>query len=382
MSETAVATNPTEQNQPDLAALAAFAFNEKPAEAPATNAPETGASAALEGGEPAEEIVDTDVFLRNYFKEKFGFEDETQVLSEWQQLQQLKANPPKAEPQFPDDEAKKWYSYFAQKKEDDLYNSLHARRQIKDVDNMNEEQKLKLYIKLTNPLYDSELVDAVYNKNYTFNEASFKDEDGNITDQLGYRLAKVDAQQKVLQDTQKATDFFAQYKTKIELPDIQAAQQAPDEAYQAYQASTAQANEVHEKVIVPAISALTESNLSLGINVNDANNQMQFEVPIAIEKTDLDFVKKAATDFRGFLGQTFYDERGQFQAEKFASFIAKGLYYDKYVLSAARQAVNAERRRVLGKETPVVPLEKNFATEEPNKLQEIEKLAFGTFGIK
>lgn len=363
----------SEQSQPqgpDIAALAAFAFNEKPAEAA------VAATANLEPGqlavtEPADEIVDVDAFI----KENFGFDSVDNMKTEWENLQNLKKNPPKAEHTFADPEAEKWYKYFTGKKEDELRETLIARKTVSGLETMSDDAKLKLYIKMQNPLYDQELVDAVYNRNYTFNEASFKDEEEIVSDPIALKLAKVDATQKLQNDLQKAGEFFSQYRSKIELPEIQSNQQ-PDESYQAYQASTAKAREDYEKVVVPALTALSENDIPLSFTVNDTNNQMVFDVNLALEKADLDKAKGSALNFNEWVSKSFYDESGKFLPNKLARAIALEQNFDKYAQSIARQAVNAERKRVIGKETPVINMEKNFTVEEQSEIKKLEKLVF------
>lgn len=370
MADTVINPEQTQNQGPDLKMLERMAFMES------TPAPAAAQEPVVVTPEP-QPIVDKDGFLKSYLKEKFGAEDESVILTEWQQLQALKANPPSAEIKFANDESRKWHEYITEGKEDDLYNSLQARQQLKNLDTMNDEQKLKLYIKMTNPLYDQELVDAVYARNYNFNEAAFKDEDGLIADPLAFKLAKIDALQKAQQDTQKAGEYFTQFKQKIELQPIK---KDVDEDYQQFKASNAEQRETYEKNIAPALNSLTENDIPLAFSVNDANNQMQFDVNLAVDKQDFDQVRKDALDYGSYLRNNFYDAEGKFLANKFARAITLEKNFDKYAQSIARQAVNAERKRVLGKETPVVDLQRNFALEEKDELKELEKKVF--FGQK
>lgn len=369
---------------PDIAALAAFAFQDQsPKNQPAAQATEpTVAVPATEPASNAAPVVSDDE-AQALIKEIFGVEGGIEVVKQqWDELQALKANPPKAELTYANEEAKKWAEYFAAGKEDELYQSLHGRQQVKNVESLSDDQRLKLYIKLNNPLYDSELVDAVYEKNYTFNEAQFKDEEGKINDTLGYRLAKVDALQRMQQDIQKANDFFAQYKTKIELPVIQpTAQTTKDEAYEAYKASTAKAQEDYNNVTVPAINSITDKDVPLAFKVTDPNNQMDFDVNLAIEPADLAAAKQAALNLRGFLNDEFYDKDGKLKGNELVKMIALYKNFGKYAQSSARQAVNAERKRVITKEAPANPLQKNFpVVEEKDQLKELERYVFA--GIK
>lgn len=339
---------------------------------PANPAAAEGAVAEpAQGAAPTEEIVDQEVFITNYLKEKFGYDNEQAALTELQALRELKAKPPVAEHKFTNDEAKKWYEYFTASKEDELRESLNARKQVKDVDGMNDEQKIKLFIKMQNPLFDQELIDYQFGKDYGFNEAAFKDpETGQITDPMAYRFAKVASQQKMQNDIQKANEYFSQYKSKIELPAIQA-QSAPivDESYEGYKASTAKAQEDYNNIIAPALTALTEAQLPFNVNVNDPNNQMQFDVNVVVDKQDFEDARKSALDYSDHLSKTYYDQTGKFLPEKLAKAILLEKNFDKYAQTIARQAVMAERKRVIEKESSGGVIRKDFTNPEAGKTE-------------
>ena len=63
-------------------------------------------------------------------------------------------------------------------------------------------------------------------------------------------------------------------------------------------------------------------------------------------KKDFDEAKKDALNFDKFIASINYDDKGNFKSESLISAIMKLKHFDKYVQSAARQAVNAERLRV------------------------------------
>lgn len=363
------------QVAPTQEELAAFAFQDqlpKPAAPPIAAAP-----LPAEAAPPAEEyeIVDP---------QELGFTSWADLKSSFMELKTKAETPAVFDPKYENEASKRVAEYLLKGDEEQVYKTLHARQQIKGVDTMGEEQKLKLFIRLQNPLYTDKLIDAVYNRDYTFNEAKFKDENGNITDQIAYELAQVDAKQKIIADTAKANEFFESYKTKINLSPIQPAG-LNDPEFDAFKAAKAQQAQVQDRVqnvIIPAINSVTETDIPLGFSVNDPNNQMQFDVALAIEKADLDEAKQEGVDFDGWIRRTFYDDKGNFQQAKLIRAIAMEKHAGKYFQSAVRQAVNAERRRMVGKDAPIIPIEKNFDTTENDQLKQLEKAAFGTFGIK
>src|SRR5689334_8357863 len=265
------------QISPEIQRELAMAFGEQP--------PPLSPQPQNEGQPPVSQTPQSDVPPSDdteeafeegeYLKQHFGTDDLPSIVNQWKEIEQLrqKAQTP-AEIKFANDEAKKWATYFMEGKEDDLYQSLHARQQIKNLDTMNDEQKIKLFIKMQNPMFDQELIDYQFNKDYSFDDSPYKDPvEGTITDPMGLRYAKMSAQQRMQNDLSKANEYFSQYKSKIDLSDIQP-QRPVDNDYESYKASNAQAKESYDKLIVPAVNALKESDAQFNVKVDDANNQM------------------------------------------------------------------------------------------------------------
>lgn len=331
--------------------------------------------------QPAAEEGVTYIDPNEYIKEHLGFENWDVAKTELQRLRDLQQNAQTpAEIKFANDQAKRWFEYFTvPDKEDDLYRALHARQQVKGLDSMDDEKKVKLFIKMNNPMFDQELIDYQFQKDYGFDDSQFKDENGVITDQLAYRHAKIASQQRMQGDLVKANDFFNNYKTKIELPEInqKPQTQAIDEAYEGYKARTANATEAYEKTIAPALQALTEADLNMAFNINDPDNQMQFDFGVTIDKADFDAAKADALFYNDYMEKAFYDDKGTFQPKKLARAILLERNFDKYVQTVARQAVNAERKRSIEREAPgALKKDFNVSPEVMNELDQKMKLAF------
>lgn len=387
MSETTTVEQPVSQEQPSLAELAHLAFGDPlPAAATEAAAPAVTETPAAPVGTVAvptetsqEEIVDDIVYL----KQQLGYENWEDAKAEIEELRKLKTAPPKTEEvKFTNEESKKLYQYLREGKEDEVAKYISGRQILKDVDNKPDEDKLKLYIKLQNPLFDSELIEDEYNSLYTIdeNDEKFKNAEGD-TDQLKLRKEKLRIQQRIQNDAQKAQEYFSQYKTKIELPDIQPQQATVDEGYEEYKASTAKSVEVYNSVIAPAIKSLKESDVNLGISVNDESNQMKFDVAIVPEQTDFEKARQGALSVVDFLEKTCYDANGNFLPAKLQRLILLEQNFDKYAQSIARQAVNAERKRVIEKETPNNGVRRDYSVMTPEVKTELDKHAQMAFSI-
>lgn len=341
------------------------------------NPDDKGASVAATQPANDFDIVDPS----EYLKAELGIESVDAIKAAFAELQELKskAQTP-AEIKFANDEAKKWFDYFREGKEDELYNALHGRKQVKNLETYSDEQKLKLYIQMQNPRFDQELIDDEYNSLYKIDEERLKNPDTDEVDPLKLRKERMRMQQRIENDIAKANDFFGQYKTKIELQDISAPKQEIDQAYQDYQASIAQSQQEYANVIVPSVNSLKETDVQFSVKVDDPNNQMQFELSVVPDVNDFNTAKNDALDYSGYITKTFYDDKGNFNAAKLNRAILLEKNFEKYAQSIARQAVNAERKRVIAKEAGGGGVVRNFNVN-PQQMTELQKEAEKAFAV-
>jgi hypothetical protein len=160
------------------------------------------------------------------------------------------------------------------------------------------------------------------------------------------------AQQKILNDAAAAKNYFSEYRNKIELPQIQPIQSSVDADYEAWKASNAQASEVYKTDTLPKITAIKESDLASSFKISDPDNQMNFDVNMVVDAADLAKAKEYALDYGGYIQSQFYTPDGKLNGARVMQAIIRDLFFDKYVQTTARQAVNAERKRSISKETP------------------------------
>lgn len=347
----------------------AFAYGEKIEEVapPVVEAPATT------------ETTEAPVFnYADFFKEK-GFETPEALQSEWETLQTLKTTPPqtKAEIEFANEESKKIHDLLREGKTAEVRKYLDAQETLANVETMATEQKLKLYIKLQNPKFDEELVEDEYRTLYQI------DEDDFIGDELKLRKEKARLEQRLENDSDKAMEFFEQYRKKIELPDITAPQAAIDEDYESWKASMQTSTETITNVIIPAIEAVKENDLVRAIKVSDANNQMDFDVKITPDKEDFSTAQLTAKNVIDFLKDLTYNDKGDVTPKELIDMVLWYKNKDKYVQSAARQAVNAERLRVVSTDTEGgIGGKSNAPLPEKSELQKHMDAAFAGVTVK
>jgi hypothetical protein len=296
------------------------------------------------GEQPQVQATETPVFDEAAFFQEFGVASKDELKARLEELNTLRTTPQTAaEIAFANEESKKIHQLLKEGKTQEVKKYLDGQEMLATYDNMSDEQKLKLYIKSTNPLFDSELVEDEYTSLYSVDEENFEG------DEIKLRREKVKAQQRLMNDVQKANEYFSTYRQKIELPEIQSIQSTPDAEYEAYKASIAQADQTYQRVTVPSINALKESDLGVSLTINDPANQFNFGVSVAVDKSDLEAAKKQALDFNGFL-ESFW-EGEKFDAKRLTRLILLDKKFDNFVQTAARQGAMAERKRVIEKET-------------------------------
>lgn len=317
---------------------------------------------------PAEDVVDEITYL----KQQVGYEDWGKLKSDLDLLRKLQETPALV-PEFKSEEAKRMYEYLQEERYDEVHDSLAGRKMVKGLDSMSGEQKIKLYFKMQNPLFDQEMIDYKYDQTYKLNEEDYAD------DPMRLRYEKISRLQKMEIDLQDANKFFEQYKNKIELPEIQkpAVQQAVDQDYETYKASIANEVELYNSTIKPALLAVKDTDVQFPVSVNDADNQMQFDLSIAVDPESFRVAQQKALAFNDYLAGITSDTAGNFTPQKVMRLILLEENFDKYAQSIARQAVNAERKRVLQKDTPTSSAQRTYSNIEKTDLQKLEDKVFG-----
>jgi len=405
MTEPTVQEPTSNEQPPSIQELAAFAFNEPlptspSAEAvtsspdnqptnenvPASNAVETPTTPAAT---PDEEIVDDVVYLKN----QLGFNNWDEAKAAIEEYNRLKSAPA-VEQTFANDATKKVYNYLKDGKIDDVIRVYDAQRKIEKVlasgvtkENAADVIKLKMELsqaELVVPLTPEE-IEFQYKQEYTYPKEPVQraseddDEFKERHDEWNERVSFIE--QKKMIAAKMAISDIDKLKAKIELSDISQPAAVVDDAYEAYKASNAQSIEAYNTVVAPAIKSLKESDVNLGFNVNDANNQMQFDIAITPDPQDFEKAKQDALSVLDFLTKTCYDQSGKFLPSKLQRLILLEQNFEKYGFAIAKQAVNAERKRVIDKETAGNGIRRDYSVITPEIKTELDKQAAMAFSV-
>jgi hypothetical protein len=303
----------------------------------------------------------------DFFKREFNWDSIDVAKQEIERLKSVK--PSVAEQVFANEQTKKIYDHLKLGDLKSVKEYLQAQELLENLDTSPDEDKLKLYIQMQNPRFDKELVDDEYSSIYQLDEDS-------ISDPMQLRKEKLRLEQRIENDEKKAQEIFTQYRAKIELPEIHPTATV-DEGYEAFKASNAKAEETYNNIVVPTITSLKETDIPLSFSINDEKNKMNFEVNIIPESTDFEVARQDSLDLD--LLKTCYDKDGVFLPAKLQRLNLIARNFDKYAQSIARQAVNAERARVIASETTGSGGQRDFnvVSVEPTELQKMERMAFG-----
>lgn len=336
----------------------AYAFDEVPAavvdNSNTDNAANTDTAAPVNT-----DTTPAPVFEFKTFTEKFGWEKPEDALTEIEELRNLKANPPVQEQKYENEESKKLHQLFLAGKIEDAVEIINTQKKIESLtssdvtaDNADDIIKLNMQLKYKDAGLTQKEIDYKYNKQYALPKEPVLDVDDedSVAAHAEWKERVDDIVTGKIIDAKAAKIDLQSQKQKLVLPEIQGDNNV-DEDYEDWKASNAKAIEASETILKPAINALKEADLSLNFKVEDSGNQMDFDVAITPTKEDFEIAQKNALDVFGYIIKNCNNEKGEFVPQKLVRLFLLDQKFDNYAQSIARQAVNAERTRVIAKET-------------------------------
>ena len=356
--ESAVATAPEvviSDEQKEFANNMAFSMGDTipyPADKPAEAVVEQAAVVANVSHETP--LVDYTAFL----KENFGVESIDEAKSQWQSLQELKTKQASPEAQAFTPEAIREAAQILEKQD------RWARLTEGEITKENAADIVKEHMKHRYSGLTTDQVNYKFNKQFGIPKAPVQlvteDDDEFLIRKNEWNEQVANAEMELIIEANLAKPDLIKAKEELKLPNIQLQQSVVDEDYEAYKASSAAVSEKVNNILIPAIKALKESDVNLGIKVQDANNQLDFEVALTPTSEDFEKARQDSLSFDSFINKVCYDANGNFLPQNVQKLILLYENYDKYAQSIARQAVNAERKRVVTKEAPHLADTKDF----------------------
>ena len=325
-----------------------------PADTPFTETSDFKNAMAAKFGEnvepTAEETHQNTTEEKAYYQE-LGFETPEDFTTEWESLKALK-NQPKGSDIELDDEARALIMAIKEGKGDDVVKILDTKKQLSNAANLDADAAIKLHLQLTNKHYKKEDVEDVFDEKYGIPkepiQRSLEDEDEFEERHNEWEVKRDKVKRAIERDAVTAKEALAKISTEIKIPQIDT---HSDKDYEDYKASLAKSSDTINNVINPAIEAVNEKDLVKAIKVLDAKNQMDFSVKITPEKEDFAKAKNMAVNVIDFLRELTFNAKGEVTPNELIDMVLWYSNKDKYIQSAARQAVNAERSRVVNTDT-------------------------------
>jgi hypothetical protein len=354
--------------------VAAPVAQAEPPAQPAAQPVAAVANPAPAANPPAEEYDTVDAI--QFLKENFGWEDIELGKKEIEDLRAFKAAPPKPEYQYASDDAKRLAEAINANKFDEVAKYVNSRLLVNDFESKTDTEKLKLFIRAQNPLFDKELVDYEYNQLYNLNEAEFTDEDGNV-DAMKQRVSKIKLEQRLMNDVQKAATFFQQQKTQVQLPTIEQPKPDVDEDYEEYK-KIVQNESGRQQQLEERLSRIAEKDIVFNTKFNDEASKLSFDLNYVPSKAVFDNAKKSAANWFEFLGTNYRDKDGSPLTEKWLTHLSILNDLEGYTAEVAIQAINAERKRVIATAKNVGDgVQRSFTTVVPDEVQKLKEQIFG-----
>jgi hypothetical protein len=320
--------------------------------------------------EDEDEIVDAD----DYLKQNLGFTSWDEAKAAFEDYKQLKQAPPaqtQSEIKFANEQSKKIHEALKAGKVEEVENYIQSQKLLRDIDTKPDADKLKLYIQLTNPRFDSELVEDEFQELYGLDETEYEGEPTKL------KKARAKIAQRLETDVQKANDFFATYKQKIELPDIAP---AVDEGYVNYKKSI-ESNSKLAAETTEAYSKIKANEIKQTFEFNDEANKLKIPFEYVPDEASFETTRKVANDEAEFM-KLFFKQDGSPDRQKFLQFLHFGQNAPKIIAEAMKKASNATRLAMINSATEGGGAKRELVVNgdgELDELQESMKIALGRF---
>ena len=267
-----------------------------------------------------EQPAQTEQFDYNkWVNETFGFENVDVAKSEIENLKKLKAEPPKFEPQFANENSKTIYEYLVEGKEDDVAEVLLNKRQIDKLlkSDLNDadaaEQMVKLSLKQKNKeLTDSE-VEFMFNQQYSAPEKPIKgylETDEEYEQELSQWQKQVDNRKMQLSIAAKmAKPEIEKVKQELVLPKLNASNISTEELEKQ---KVLQDQDIQKKIEAYNKSLEEEFNVFNGFEVKYKDEDVEVPIAFTLSDTDKASLKQdlASIDLDKFILNRWFNEDG------------------------------------------------------------------------
>jgi len=273
-----------------------------------------------------EDVIDEDDFIKTKTDGQF---------ESWEQLIEA-LNEEKVAPTFENEMSELVYNMIAEGNIDEIVEIVAAKKFAEDIQGGSDEEVIKAYIRINNPEFDDEDIDAEFNDSYTIDEYQF--------DESKLRREQKKLTQRMKSDVDAAKEFFDSLAQEITFPELSTRQmvQEPTEDSSEMDALIQEQRSMY----INSLQGVENRVNSLPFSWKDEKANLTVNGKFDIPSQDVSRYREAAEDLENYQVNRYYKD-GQYQADK----LVKELYlvdnFDKIVNSAISQAVNQTRLEML-----------------------------------
>ncbi len=274
----------------------------------------------------------------------------------WEEIVEALNEP--AVPKFENEMSEAIYNLLLEGKIDEVVDVLGTKKFAEDIKGGSNEEVLKAYIKVNNPEFDDDDVQAEYDEKYSIDEYAF--------DESKLKREQKKLSQRIKNDVDSAKEFFDGLAQEIKLPELSRQQEVVE------QQDDSELEELIQEQRSNFLSSLNgvESRISsLPFSWKDEKSSVAINGKFDIPAQELSKYRQAAEDLESYQVGRYYKD-GKYDAERLVKELYVADNLDKIITSAVSQAVNQTRLEIL-KQSKNIQTEQNpSGTFRPNAADE------------
>lgn len=328
---------------------------------------------------PPTEIVDADEYAK-----QLGYDNWEALKTDVPQLKQYKETAPKPQ-EYANEESKRVHELLLKGEIKAVKAVYDLQEKLEGVDALKAEDAIKLHIEQTNKHFKKADIEDVFEEKYTYPE---KPVQGELEEDTAfeareekYKNAVEKINRRIERDAVTAKEELSKLKQEIKLPEIPNTPNPELDELANYKQGQEVAAETH-KVLVESISKLSEKDVSYNLSFNDEAKKVKVDISYLGDKEGVDKAKAAATDYAGFLQETYYNkEDGSPLGDKLTSDIYKLQNFDKIMTEAVKQAVNETMLQIARNQKNIGDgFSRNFNVVQPSEIEKLKEQVFAKTG--
>ena len=296
----------------------------------------------VEDASGMDDVVDEDDFISSKTEGKF---------SSWEEV--YEAIEQQAQPKFENELSEAVYQMLLEGKTEEIFEILGTKQFAEDVQNMEDEDVLKAYIKVSNPDFDDQDIEDEFNESYAIDEYQF--------DESKLKREQKKLSQRIKTDVQDAKEFFESLAQDIKLPDFsRQVEQAPQE-------DTEMEAMIQEQrsLYLQSLQGVESRIGTLPFQWRDEKANMSVSGKFDIPAQELSKYRQAAENLEDYQVNRYYKD-GQYMSDKMVKELYIADNFEKILNSAISQAVNQTRLEMLKQSKNIQSEQTTSGTFKPN----------------